>query len=68
MARNAGRGRFQPAVEVALGTAENNEPIHRAEGREDLADHAAVAASELRQAIAILTAADNGPIWPAPTP
>ncbi len=50
-----------------LKTLETNEPINRKEGNAAQADIEAVAASETRQALAILNAAANGPVWPEPT-
>lgn len=54
-------------LKTSLATLVNNEPINRREGNDAQADLEAVAASETRQAIAILEAADAGPIWPDPT-
>lgn len=51
---------------ISLDTYENNEPIYRAEGRDDQADASAVKAAETRQALAILTAVNNGPVYPQP--
>lgn len=53
-------------LEEYLNTLETNEPINRKEGKDDQAELQAVAASQTRQALAILRAADGGPIWPAP--
>ena len=53
-------------LKTSLATLVNNEPINRREGNDAQADLEAVAASETRQAIAILEAADAGPIWPDP--
>lgn len=53
-------------LKINLETLVTNEPIHRAEGQTEQADLAAVNASEIRQALAVLEAADAGPIWPAP--
>jgi len=53
-------------LEVSLETLVTNEPINRREGNTEQADMEAVNASEIRQAIAILKAADGGPIWPKP--
>lgn len=54
-------------LEIDLATMENNEPINRREGKEDQADLEAKNAAEIRQALAILRAADAGPIWPQPS-
>lgn len=53
-------------LKVALETSVNNEPINRLEGNHAQADLEAQNAAEIRQALAILEAADAGPIWPAP--
>jgi hypothetical protein len=50
----------------ALETAETNEPINRAAGQVDQADLEAANAAGFRQALAVLKAASNGPIWPEP--
>ena len=54
-------------LEISLDVMVTNEPINRAEGKTEQADLEAVNASEIRQALAVLKAADAGPIWPAPT-
>jgi hypothetical protein len=54
-------------LEVQLQTLETNEPIHLQEGNAEQADLCAITAAEVRQALAILTAADGGPIWPVLT-
>jgi hypothetical protein len=51
---------------IALETAKTNEPINRAEGNIEQADLEATNAADFRQALAMLTAASNGPIWPKP--
>ena len=51
----------------ALENAETSEIIDRSSGMEKRADLEAVKASELRQALAVLNAANGGPIWPLPT-
>lgn len=53
-------------LERALNVAETNEPINRAEGNEAQADLEASNAAQYRQALAVLNAATNGPIWPTP--
>jgi len=53
-------------LQISLKTLETNEPINRLEDNHAQADLESVAASETRQAIAILEAADAGPIWPDP--
>jgi len=53
-------------LEIALQTMETNEPINRIEGKTEQADLEAKNAAEIRQALAVLRAADAGPIWPAP--
>lgn len=53
-------------LERALNVAETNEPINRAEGNEAQADLEASNAAQYRQALAVLNAATNGPIWPMP--
>lgn len=50
----------------AILVAERSEIITRKEGDEAKADLEARKAAEYRQALAILRAADGGPIWPAP--
>lgn len=54
-------------LENALAIAENNEPINRKEGNVAQADLEASNAADYRQAIAILKAVKNGPIWPEPS-
>lgn len=49
---------------IVLATLENNEPINRASGNVDQADLEARSAADIRQALAVLKAATNGPIWP----
>lgn len=61
---------MKAAVETlksALDAAVINEPINRFEGNHAQADLEAANAAEFRQAIAVLEAADAGPIWPAPS-
>ena len=53
-------------LQISLETLENNEPINRAEGNEEQADLESRNAADIRQALAILNAAQNGPIWPQP--
>jgi hypothetical protein len=53
-------------LEISLAVMITNEPINRAEGKTEQADLEAVNASEIRQALAVLKAADAGPIWPEP--
>lgn len=53
-------------LSIALETMETNEPINRARGNNEQADLEARNASEIRQALAVLKAASNGPIWPEP--
>jgi hypothetical protein len=53
-------------LEISLENLETNIPIRRAEGDVEQADAWAVNASEIRQALAVLKAADDGPIWPEP--
>lgn len=53
-------------LEIALQTMETNEPINRNEGKIEQADLEAKNAAEIRQALAVLRAADAGPIWPTP--
>lgn len=53
-------------LEIALQTMETNEPINRNEGKTEQADLEAKNAADIRQALAVLRAADAGPIWPAP--
>lgn len=53
-------------LERALHVAETNEPINRSEGNEAQADLEASNAADYRQALAVLNAANNGPIWPQP--
>lgn len=48
-----------------LRTMEYNEPINRSEGKIEQADLEVVTAAEIRQALAILEASANGPIWAA---
>ena len=51
---------------IALQTMETNEPINRAEGNIEQAEHEASNAADFRQALAVLKAASNGPIWTGP--
>jgi hypothetical protein len=53
-------------LEVSLEVLENNEPIYRSEGSIEQADSNATDASQIRQALMVLRAADAGPIWPEP--
>ena len=53
-------------LEATLSTMETNEPINRAEGNVAQAELEAVSAAEIRQALAVLRAADAGPVWPEP--
>lgn len=53
-------------LKQALEVAETNEPINRAAGNAEQADLEAANAADYRQALAVLQAADNGPIWPQP--
>ena len=53
-------------LQISLETLENNEPINRAEGNEEQADLESRNAADIRQALAILNAAQHGPIWPQP--
>jgi len=53
-------------LQISLETLEHNEPINRAEGNEGQADLESTNAADIRQALAILSAAQNGPIWPQP--
>ncbi len=57
-------------LEIALHTAETNEPIHRAEGDIDQADLAAARIAELRDAISVLKVIDGirGISLPTPAP
>lgn len=50
----------------ALEISETNEPINRASGNVEQADTEATNAADFRQALAVLNAANNGPIWPRP--
>ena len=54
-------------LEEALNVCVANEPINRKEGNVEQADAEAVSAAGIRQALAILTPAVNGPIWPEPS-
>lgn len=49
-------------LEISLDTLETNEPINREKGNSAQAELEATSAAEIRQALAILRAADNGPI------
>ena len=51
-------------LEISLETLVTNEPINRSEGNTDQADLEAMNASEIRQALAVLRAAEGGPIGP----
>ncbi len=53
-------------LKQALEVAETNEPINRAAGNAEQADLEAANAADYRQALAVLQAANNGPIWPQP--
>jgi len=53
-------------LKIALEVCETNEPINRARGDESQADLEASNAADFRQAIAILEAANHGPIWEQP--
>ncbi len=53
-------------LQISLETLEQNELINRAEGNEEQADAESTNAADIRQALAILNAAQNGPIWPQP--
>lgn len=53
-------------LSIALDTLTTNEPVHRAEGNEAQAELEARNAAEIRQALAVLTAAITGPKWPSP--
>ena len=53
-------------LEISLHTSETNEPIARANGKIERADNLAICAADFRQALAVLRAANNGPIWPEP--
>ncbi len=57
-------------LEIALRTAETNEPIHRAEGDIEQADLAAARIPELRDAISVLKVIDGirGISLPTPAP
>ena len=50
-------------LEQTLAMLENNEPIHRAEGNIEQADLCGQSASEIRQGLAVLRAAESVPIW-----
>ena len=50
-------------LEIALQTLETNEGINRADGNSEQADLEANDASEIRQAMAVLGAAIDGPIF-----
>lgn len=54
-------------LQTTLSTLETNEPINRLGGDVEQADLESVDAAQIRQAIAVLGAATNGPIWPEPT-
>jgi hypothetical protein len=51
-------------LKLALEVCEVNEPINRDAGKLEQAELEAVNAADFRQAIAVLEAASNGPIWP----
>jgi hypothetical protein len=53
-------------LKLALEVCETNEPINRARGDEAQADLEAQNSADFRQAITVLEAASNGPIWPQP--
>ena len=53
-------------LEISLSALETNEPINRAEGNEEQADLEATNAADIRQALAVLAAAQAGPIWAEP--
>ncbi len=53
-------------LKLALEVCEVNEPINRDAGKLEQAELEAVNAADFRQAIAVLEAASNGPIWPQP--
>lgn len=53
-------------LKQALDVVETNEPINRARGDTDQADLEAASAADFRQALAVLQAASNGPIWLQP--
>ncbi len=53
-------------LEIALEVMEANEPINRNEGNIKQADLEAKNSADIRQALAVLRAADAGPIWPIP--
>ncbi len=53
-------------LEIALKTMETNEPINRKEGKTEQADLEAKNAADFRQALAVLRAADAGPVWLTP--
>lgn len=53
-------------LKQALEVAETNEPINRAAGNTEQADLEAKNAADFRQALSVLQAANNGPIWPEP--
>jgi hypothetical protein len=50
------------ALEIHLSVLEENEPINRDMGNTKQADLEAMSAAEVRQALAVLRAADAGPI------
>ena len=53
-------------LQISLDVLTTNEPINRKEGNTEQADLEARNAAEIRQAIAVLSAAEAGPIWPEP--
>ena len=53
-------------LQTMLSMLETNEGINRHAGKTEQADLESRDAAELRGAIAVLTAIDRGPIWPAP--
>lgn len=52
-------------LEISLITLVTNEPINRARGDTEQADLEARSAAEIRQALAVLRAASDGPIPPS---
>ena len=53
-------------LEISLNVLEGNEPINRSNGNVEQAELEAKNAADIRQALAILRAADAGPVWPEP--
>ena len=54
-------------LEITLEALETNEKVNRKEGNAEQADCEATNAAEVRQALAVLKSASDGPIWPKPS-